>query len=99
MASPLKFNTRTLKAFHNRQCFALSSAEGRIAIRYVDEAMDNACVWAGRGGCRLAADGSAARRDAAQIIAAPIHTRLRAAPTVAVRALVAALRPPSPPQR
>ena len=44
MASPLKFNVRTLKAFHNRQCFALSSAEGRIAIRYVDEAMDNACV-------------------------------------------------------
>ena len=42
MASPIKLHIRTIKAFHNRQAFVLSSAEGRIAIRYVDEATDSA---------------------------------------------------------
>jgi hypothetical protein len=31
-----------VRAFHNRQTFAVGSAEGRIGVRYVEEAMDTA---------------------------------------------------------
>jgi hypothetical protein len=42
LQSPLKLNTRFVRAFHNRQTFAVGSAEGRIGVRYVEESMDTA---------------------------------------------------------
>lgn len=39
--SPLKFQTRAVKVFHDQRFFAISSIEGRCAIRCVNEADDN----------------------------------------------------------
>jgi hypothetical protein len=41
LVTPLKLQTRVVKAFHSKKFFAVGSIEGRCAIRAVDEAMDN----------------------------------------------------------
>jgi mRNA export factor len=42
MDSPmLKLQVRVVKAFHNRQNFAVGGAEGRTAVRFVDANLDN----------------------------------------------------------
>lgn len=46
LASPLKLQTRVVKAFHSKRFFAVASIEGRCAIRAVDEATDAECVRA-----------------------------------------------------
>ena len=40
--TPMKLQTRCIKLFSNKQMFAIGSIEGRVALRCVDEAMDNA---------------------------------------------------------
>jgi mRNA export factor len=40
MQTPLKHQTRCVRAFHNKQFFAVGSIEGRCAIRCVDEKLD-----------------------------------------------------------
>jgi len=40
--TPMKMQTRCVKLFNNKQMFAIGSIEGRVALRCVDEAMDNA---------------------------------------------------------
>ena len=40
--APMKLQTRCLKVFHDQQMFAVGSIEGRVAVRCIDEAMDNA---------------------------------------------------------
>lgn len=40
--APMKLQTRVVKLFHSRQMFAVGSIEGRVALRCIDEAMDNA---------------------------------------------------------
>lgn len=44
LATPLKLQTRVVKAFHSKRFFAVASIEGRCAIRAVDEATDQECV-------------------------------------------------------
>lgn len=40
--TPMKMQARCVKLFANRQMFAVGSIEGRVQVRCVDEAMDNA---------------------------------------------------------
>jgi len=40
MASPITYQTRCVRAFHDLKTFALGSVEGRVAVRYVDERTD-----------------------------------------------------------
>ena len=44
LLSPLKLQTRVVKAFHSKRFFAVGSIEGRCAIRAVDDATDQECV-------------------------------------------------------
>lgn len=38
---PMKLQTRCVRIFNNKQMFAVGSIEGRVAVRCIDEAMDN----------------------------------------------------------
>lgn len=46
--APMKLQTRCVKVFSNKQMFAVGSIEGRVAVRCIDEAMDNAQEGAGQ---------------------------------------------------
>lgn len=40
--APMKMQTRVVRLFNDKQMFAAGSIEGRVSVRCIDEAMDNA---------------------------------------------------------
>lgn len=48
MESPLRFQTRCVRVFHDKKFFGIGSIEGRCAIRCLDEGMDKAVDAAGK---------------------------------------------------